>query len=156
MERAKKEEADDLFRHVEIEGNGRSHGGSSSRRGGRYSDDDIDNRGRNHHSSSKRRKSSYSSDDSRSDSRSRSRSKSRSRSRSRSRSPKWERTRRNWPALDTLEEDKFLRTIAGKVKEHGEKFELVLREKERDNVKFAFFRDNKVRLSLIVFISRDG
>lgn len=46
--------------------------------------------------------------------------------------------------MDTLEEDKFLRTIAGKVKEHGEKFELVLREKERDNPKFAFFRDNKV------------
>ena len=42
-------------------------------------------------------------------------------------------------------EEKFLRTVAGKIREHGGDFEEVMRERERENSKFAFFRDEKVR-----------
>ncbi|KAK4703899.1 hypothetical protein P7C70_g2310, partial [Phenoliferia sp. Uapishka_3] len=70
----------------------------------------------------KRRRSSYSSDE------------------GRSRSP----PRRNWPKLEEGVEEKFLRTVADKVKEHGSNFEGVIREREKGNAKFGFFRDEKL------------
>lgn len=124
-----------VFPNAEVEGG--SRGGSSSHR---------------------RRRSSSSGDDRprRRDSRSRSRSPPRghskrqrrvsddSRSRSRSRSP----PRRAWPALEDGVDEKFLRTVAGKVREHGANFESVIRERERGNSKFAFFSDEKVSFRL--------
>ncbi len=45
-------------------------------------------------------------------------------------------------------EEKFLRTVAGKIREHGEDFEEVMRERERNNPKFVFFWDEKVRFRI--------
>lgn len=42
------------------------------------------------------------------------------------------------------EEEKFLRTVAAKVGEHGGNFERVIRAKERENPKFDFFHDESV------------
>jgi U2-associated protein SR140 len=69
---------------------------------------------------------------------------SRSRSRSRSYSPE-----RHWPTLEAGVEEDFLRTVAKKVKEHGENFESVIRAREKDNPKFAFFSDRNVGLRRI-------
>lgn len=41
-------------------------------------------------------------------------------------------------------EEKFLRTVAEKVRLHGGDFEEGMRERERENPKFAFFRNEKV------------
>ncbi|MBW0478071.1 hypothetical protein O181_017786 [Austropuccinia psidii MF-1] len=105
-----------------------------SRSRSRYDDD----RGR----SSKRRRARYGSG-SRSRSRSRSYDYSRSRSRSYSsdysRSMSRSRDLREWPKLPgSEEEEKFIRTVAKKVLEHGERFERTLRERERSNPKFNF------------------
>ncbi|POW01227.1 hypothetical protein PSTT_12617 [Puccinia striiformis] len=54
---------------------------------------------------------------------------------SRSRSPSGD--RRNWPKIQE-DEEKFIRTVAKKVLEHGERFERTLRERERTNPKFKF------------------
>jgi len=75
-----------------------------------------------------RRDSSYSRSKSRSHSRSR---RYRSRSRSRSR------------GVDPVEE-RFIRMVARKVKEQGQEFEDVLRQREEGKSKFAFLWDSKV------------
>lgn len=41
--------------------------------------------------------------------------------------------------------DSFLVTVARKVRDNGKTFEDILRDKERENPKFAFLRDDKVR-----------
>ena len=108
-------------------------------------------RRRHHHSHRSR---SYSRSRSRSRSRdrgykrrrySRSRSYSRSRRYSRSRSPR--RRRSGSPVGRTgvdPETEKFIRTVALKVKDNGESFEDLLRERERSNPKFAFLFDTTV------------
>ncbi|KAL7411158.1 hypothetical protein BDY24DRAFT_396804 [Mrakia frigida] len=65
-----------------------------------------------------------------------SRQRSYSRSRSRSRSP----PRKKGPNLQP-EIEKFIRTVAGKVKDLGPEFENHLREKEKENPKFQFLKD---------------
>jgi len=42
------------------------------------------------------------------------------------------------------EKEKFIRAVAGRVKSHGYKFEDVLRDREKDNEKFAFLRSKEV------------
>ncbi|GAA5965537.1 hypothetical protein JCM21900_004153 [Sporobolomyces salmonicolor] len=98
----------------------------------------------------------------------RSRSTSHSRSRSRSRSPddpheflRSKRARptasrsvspsrsrsqaaREWPALEEGVEEKFLVTVAKKVRDHGKSFEEILREREKENKRFAFLRDESL------------
>ncbi|KAL8276246.1 hypothetical protein RQP46_011363 [Phenoliferia psychrophenolica] len=59
-------------------------------------------------------------------------------------SPPREIVKRNWPTLEQGVEDRFLRTVAGKVREHGANFESVIREREKGNSKFAFFRDDSL------------
>ena len=68
-----------------------------------------------------------------------SRQRSYSSSRSRSRSP----PRRQGPHLHP-EVEKFIRTVAGKVKDLGPEFENHLREKEKENPKFGFLKDEMV------------
>lgn len=41
--------------------------------------------------------------------------------------------------------ESFLVTVARKVRDNGKTFEDILRDKERENHKFAFLRDDKVR-----------
>lgn len=62
--------------------------------------------------------------------------------------------------------EKFIRTVASRVQEHGPRFEAMIREKERENPRFAFLRDDKVgnypsslfnvgrRLTFCPFLSR--
>ncbi|GAA5835915.1 hypothetical protein JCM11251_006601 [Rhodosporidiobolus azoricus] len=45
---------------------------------------------------------------------------------------------RAWPELEEGVEDKFLTTVAKKVRDNGKAFEDVLRDKERENPRFAF------------------
>ncbi|GAA5935501.1 uncharacterized protein JCM15063_001056 [Sporobolomyces koalae] len=71
------------------------------------------------------------------------RSYSRSRSRSRSTSPP-PRRKREWPDLEPGVDEKFLVTVADKVRDHGRGFEGVLREKEKNNKKFAFLQDQQL------------
>jgi hypothetical protein len=47
------------------------------------------------------------------------------------------------------EKEKFVKHVAGKVKEVGYDFEDVLRNKERDNEKFAFLRNSEVSQDII-------
>lgn len=56
------------------------------------------------------------------------------------------------------EKEKFVRAVADRVKKHGFKFEEVLRERERDNPKFAFLRnvDVSAREMLLGVILRSG
>ncbi|KAK4054380.1 hypothetical protein OIO90_003613 [Microbotryomycetes sp. JL221] len=76
----------------------------------------------------RRRRSSYSDD-------------SRSRSRSpRPRSP----PRRAWPQLESGVEEHFIKSIVSRIREHGRAFEDMLRDREKTNPKFAFFRDSKL------------
>ncbi|BGP00344.1 U2-associated protein SR140 [Rhodotorula toruloides] len=84
-------------------------------------------------------------------SRSRSRSKSpddpheflRSKRRRSSRSPRPKGTR-GWPELEEGVSESFLVTVARKVRDNGKSFEEILRDKERENPKFAFLRDDKL------------
>ncbi|BGO92275.1 hypothetical protein NBRC10512v2_004539 [Rhodotorula toruloides] len=84
-------------------------------------------------------------------SRSRSRSKSpddpheflRSKHRRSSRSPRPKGTRA-WPELEEGVSESFLVTVARKVRDNGKTFEDILRDKERENHKFAFLRDDKL------------
>ncbi|GAA6024665.1 hypothetical protein JCM11491_003458 [Sporobolomyces phaffii] len=112
-----------------------------------------------HHRSSRRRRSSRSRSRSRSPTdpdeflrskRSRRSPESRSRSRSRSRSPPRGGSRRDdadrdrdrdWPTLEPGVDEKFLRTVANKILDHGRGFEQVLREREKRNDKFRFLRE---------------
>ncbi|KIR70198.1 U2-associated protein SR140 [Cryptococcus deuterogattii CA1014] len=74
----------------------------------------------------------------------RSRSYSYSSSSSYSRSPSPRRTsKEKW--LDSIPEEhqRFIKTVANRVKEHGKGFEGVLMEKEKENPKFAFLYDDK-------------
>ncbi|GAA6060745.1 hypothetical protein JCM10212_003789 [Sporobolomyces blumeae] len=48
---------------------------------------------------------------------------------------------RAWPVLEPGVEDKFLVTVARKIRDHGEGFEKVLREREKANPKFGFLFD---------------
>lgn len=64
-----------------------------------------------------------------------------SRSRSRSRSP----PRRAWPKLEEGVDDKFLRSVSARIREHGDGFLRMIEEKEAANPNFAFLRDEKVR-----------
>ena len=41
--------------------------------------------------------------------------------------------------------------MAKRVKEHGKAFETLLRDKEKDNAKFAFLRDDEVGLPCLTF-----
>ncbi|KAG8995635.1 hypothetical protein FRB94_008917 [Tulasnella sp. JGI-2019a] len=86
---------------------------------------------------------------------SRSRSPSRSYSRrrkSRSRSP----AQRRWPSMDD-ETRSFVTTVANRVKEHGAKFEQVLKHRERNNPKFSFLYDNRLpTYHLFLSIARPG
>ncbi|GAA5867123.1 hypothetical protein JCM8547_006246 [Rhodosporidiobolus lusitaniae] len=66
-------------------------------------------------------------------------SSKRPRSRSRSRSPGRE-DKRDWPELEEGVDEKFLETVAKKVRENGRAFEEVLRERERGNERFAFLK----------------
>lgn len=43
------------------------------------------------------------------------------------------------------EKEKFVRAVADRVKAHGNRFEQVLRDREKDNEKFAFLRNVDVR-----------
>ncbi|KAM0789547.1 hypothetical protein ACM66B_000360 [Microbotryomycetes sp. NB124-2] len=86
-----------------------------------------DDRGRSRSPDRSRRRRSYSHD-------------SRSRSRSRSRSP----PRRAWPKLENGVDERFLSSIASRVREHGRGFEEMLREKESRNPKFEFLRNSKL------------
>ncbi|ORY89718.1 hypothetical protein BCR35DRAFT_157196 [Leucosporidium creatinivorum] len=61
-------------------------------------------------------------------------------SRSRSRSP----PRRQWPELEAGVDDKFLRSVSARVREHGSGFEEMIRVKERENPKFGFLFDEKL------------
>ncbi|GAA5980839.1 hypothetical protein JCM11641_004738 [Rhodosporidiobolus odoratus] len=87
-------------------------------------------------------------DNSRSRSRSRSpddpmeflRSKRRRSSRSRS-PPTSARSARAWPDLEEGVDDRFLTTVAKKVRDNGKAFEDVLRDKEENNPRFAFLKD---------------
>lgn len=47
------------------------------------------------------------------------------------------------------ETEKFIRTVALKVKENGETFEDLLRERERENPKFRFLFDTAVGALLL-------
>jgi U2-associated protein SR140 len=71
------------------------------------------------------------------------------RPRSRSHSPVTD--ARPWPTLEGGADEKFLATVARKVRDNGGAFETVLRERERENERFAFLRDEGVRLSLVFF-----
>ncbi|KAK8843431.1 hypothetical protein IAR55_007088 [Kwoniella newhampshirensis] len=64
-----------------------------------------------------------------------------SRSPSRSPPPKKLSARDKWLAQIPEEQTKFIKTVAGRVKEHGKGFEDVLRKKERENPKFSFLFD---------------
>lgn len=75
-----------------------------------------------------------------------SRQRSYSRSRSRSRSP----PRKKGPNLQP-EIEKFIRTVAGKVKDLGPEFENHLREKEKENPKFQFLKDEMVSWAFFSF-----
>ncbi|GAA5909241.1 RRM and SURP domain-containing protein [Sporobolomyces salmoneus] len=69
-----------------------------------------------------------------------------SRSRSRSRSPpsRSRRRGREWPELEEGVDEKFLVTVANKIKDHGKGFEGVLREREKGNPKFAFLNNEEL------------
>jgi U2-associated protein SR140 len=45
----------------------------------------------------------------------------------------------------SAEQEKFIKAVASKVKEHGQGFEDVLRDREKENAKFTFLFDAKVR-----------
>ncbi|GAA5948548.1 hypothetical protein JCM10213_003898 [Rhodosporidiobolus nylandii] len=68
------------------------------------------------------------------------RSKRRRSSHSRS-PPASSRAGRSWPELEEGVDDRFLTTVAKKVRDNGKAFEDVLREREKDNLRFAFLRD---------------
>ena len=51
------------------------------------------------------------------------------------------------------ETEKFIRTVALKVKENGDSFEDLLRERERANPKFAFLFNSAVSRSSSISIS---
>lgn len=72
------------------------------------------------------------------------------RARPRSRSP--QRTRA-WPQLEDGVDEPFLVAVAKRVRDNGRQFEEVLKDKERDNARFAFLRDNKVRSRSSFFLS---
>ncbi|GAA5852217.1 hypothetical protein JCM9279_006936 [Rhodotorula babjevae] len=61
--------------------------------------------------------------------------------RARSRSPP--RTRA-WPQLEDGVDEPFLVAVAKRVRDNGRRFEEVLKEKEGDNARFAFLRDDKL------------
>jgi U2-associated protein SR140 len=44
-------------------------------------------------------------------------------------------------------DDKFLRTVADKVRNHGRSFEDMMREREKNNPRFAFFVNKKASRS---------
>lgn len=44
-------------------------------------------------------------------------------------------------------DDKFLRSVSARIREHGSGFEDMIREKERENPSFAFLYDEKVNLA---------
>lgn len=74
----------------------------------------------------------------------RSRSYSYSSSSSYSRSPSPKRTaKEKWLGSIPEEHQRFIKTVANRVKEHGKGFEGVLMEKEKENPKFAFLYDDK-------------
>ncbi|MBW0527435.1 hypothetical protein O181_067150 [Austropuccinia psidii MF-1] len=90
-------------------------------------------------SPTQRRRSRSRSEDSRTFRRPQSRSRSRSYSSDYSRSMSRSKDLHEWPKLPGSEEEEtFIRTVAKKVLEHGERFERTLRERERSNPKFNF------------------
>lgn len=55
---------------------------------------------------------------------------------------------RAWPELEDGVEEQFLVTVAKKVRDNGKAFEEVLRQREKENPRFAFLKDEQVRVSL--------
>lgn len=68
----------------------------------------------------------------------RSRSVSSGSSRSYSPPPRKRPAVEKWLAKVAPEQEKFIKTVAGKVKDHGRDFEKMLRDKEKQNPKFGF------------------